>query len=150
MLLFSLKSTSILSLLNKTKVCVLVSKSTQWDYAYRCVPGETPLSNVMHHSAVSTKESNIAKLEIGEINVETKVQTSDARMSIQNLLNPSTPSPTKYSDTPLVTHSGNDKRKKLAPQALDGTSLATSTWQPKASEYSKLVALIIKDLQYFH
>lgn len=138
----------------------------------------------MHHAAVSAKESNIAELEIGEINVETKVQTlsGHARISIKNLLNPSTPSPTKSSDTPLVVdwpvwdiitlnldgsptlnhklmtslrhkhdtanskiHSGNEKRKKLAPQALDGTSLATSTGQPKASQCSKLVALIIKE-----
>ncbi|KNZ60533.1 hypothetical protein VP01_15407g1, partial [Puccinia sorghi] len=54
---------------------VSISKSTQWDYAYSCVPGETPLRDVMHHTAVSAKESNVAKLEIGEINFETKVQT---------------------------------------------------------------------------
>jgi hypothetical protein len=56
---------------------------------YACVPGKTPISEVMHEAAVSIGEKQQVDYEFGDINVENEHQELSGQtcMSISHLLN---------------------------------------------------------------
>ncbi|PLW51201.1 hypothetical protein PCANC_11432 [Puccinia coronata f. sp. avenae] len=72
---------------------VSISNSANYNVAYSCVPGETPLSDIMHEAAntIGEKQQINTALEDIDIDEELHQVSGQARMAISNLLNPVTP-----------------------------------------------------------
>ncbi|PLW21867.1 hypothetical protein PCANC_03352 [Puccinia coronata f. sp. avenae] len=100
---------------------VSVSASADYDVVYSCVPGETPLSDVMSEAASAIGNKQQVNLELEDIDIDEAHHqiSSQARMSISNLLNPITPNPPALL-TSFIAEQSEDKFQLVLP-TLDGS-----------------------------
>jgi hypothetical protein len=86
---------------------ISTSASADHDFVYNLIPGETPISDIMHEAAASIGKKQQVNSVYEHINIEDKHKqiSGQTRMSISNLLNPIAEKPPGLSAHFLVERS---------------------------------------------
>ncbi|KAI7944157.1 hypothetical protein MJO28_011685 [Puccinia striiformis f. sp. tritici] len=100
---------------------ISISTSADYEVVYACVPGETPLSDIMHDAAISMGEKQQVDSSYSHIDMdnEHELLSNQTRMSISNLLNPIPSKPPTLSTDFLATRS--EDKYQLVIKSVDGS-----------------------------